>query len=603
MPQPSVPRTPTRRAILLWLLLGLLAANLPGRPAASQIPAPEPTLPVRQIKAINPGWNGSDPKLLTKVGNRMFFTAERHDIGRELWISDGTADGTQLVSDLTPGGESTSIGQIGALGGAAYFTVLRADGFELWRSDGTAAGTGMVRAQSGALPASNMAELGGRLYFFAQTTGQPIVQQLWRTDGTAAGTRSMAQINLGPNYSASIARLDALNGALYAWSERYPDQYGEPRHAFLRYGGGALQTLATCDCEPFARRWWQDGPAASPSLVATMLYGTHKLLIYRGNERREIDLGPLGLRQIGGFIADGDHVLFGATHIDGRLGFWRTDGTAAGTVAGVQLKTDLQHYEQGVITNLTRFDGLLYFSYSGSLSTLWRTDGTAAGTRPVASFKADVSAEGWLRAVGGKLFMPADDMFGNATGTVYGRELWMLGARDAPLIVADANPGPRNGIWRQDLFEVIELPAGIVWSGYSEGNGNDLRLLPRAAAPYVAASGAIGPGGGAARVRLRFGNGGFQASAPQTLTLSLPPDATLIGDTVGTAPTISDNTARWALGELPVAAREADLIIGLPEAPFGTRFGALIGLEPAGGFQQIILTVGGATYLPQVAGP
>ena len=40
---------------------------------------------------------------LVEFAGRLYFAAETGETGRELWVSDGTTEGTQLVEDLRPG--------------------------------------------------------------------------------------------------------------------------------------------------------------------------------------------------------------------------------------------------------------------------------------------------------------------------------------------------------------------------------------------------------------------------------------------------------------------------------------------------------------------
>jgi ELWxxDGT repeat protein len=74
------------------------------------------------------------------------------------------------------------------LNGVAYFSATDGThGFQLWRSDGTASGTQMVKdipgnfGSGGSYP-GNLTNVGGTL-FFAATDG------LWRSDGTPGGTQ------------------------------------------------------------------------------------------------------------------------------------------------------------------------------------------------------------------------------------------------------------------------------------------------------------------------------------------------------------------------------------------------------------------------------
>src|SRR5687768_2443484 len=59
------------------------------------------------------------------AGSRTFFvpdlSSDRLTAGRELMVSDGTADGTRLVKDLTPGRKGSNISEMAAVGNNALF--------------------------------------------------------------------------------------------------------------------------------------------------------------------------------------------------------------------------------------------------------------------------------------------------------------------------------------------------------------------------------------------------------------------------------------------------------------------------------------------------
>ena len=49
---------------------------------------------------------GSYPDNLVEFNNKLYFTADDGKNGNELFVSDGTAEGTQLLVDLRPGNDS-----------------------------------------------------------------------------------------------------------------------------------------------------------------------------------------------------------------------------------------------------------------------------------------------------------------------------------------------------------------------------------------------------------------------------------------------------------------------------------------------------------------
>jgi ELWxxDGT repeat protein len=96
-----------------------------------------------QVRDIRPGAAGSSPYALTAVGRTLFFRATDDTAGTELWKSDGTDFGTELVHDVRPGRDSSRPYELTNVQGTLFF---QADdgthGTELWATDGTAAGRG-----------------------------------------------------------------------------------------------------------------------------------------------------------------------------------------------------------------------------------------------------------------------------------------------------------------------------------------------------------------------------------------------------------------------------------------------------------------------------
>jgi ELWxxDGT repeat protein len=112
----------------------------------------------------------------------VIFNATNNN-GRELWISDGTIEGTHSIIDLYPG-EMDGVFGTGAIGGSFYMYndsliyFAGADGvnamgefvFELFVSDGTEEGTKIVSdlvVGTGGSNPGNFFEFGDRLYFAA----------------------------------------------------------------------------------------------------------------------------------------------------------------------------------------------------------------------------------------------------------------------------------------------------------------------------------------------------------------------------------------------------------------------------------------------------
>ncbi len=77
--------------------------------------------------------------------DRVFFSAATPEHGEELWVSDGTFTGTRLVADVQPGPESSSPFVLLTVDGGVMFSARTAAvGRELWSSNGESAGTRLL---------------------------------------------------------------------------------------------------------------------------------------------------------------------------------------------------------------------------------------------------------------------------------------------------------------------------------------------------------------------------------------------------------------------------------------------------------------------------
>jgi ELWxxDGT repeat protein len=210
------------------------------------------------------------PQLLVAVGDTLYFTANDGTNGYELWRSDGTEDGTHLVKDILSGSGSglTESGYYSAnLTNLAGTLLFAADdgtnGRELWTSDGTAEGTVLVKD---IYPAANTSWLqdfvpvGDKLFFAADdgTNGK----ELWVSDGTGDGTAMVADLWEG-SMSGSPQDLTAAGAQVYFTLA------GEYPHHLWTSDGTAAGTVCLTESYPVARDFYDMG-AGQGTLLFTI---------------------------------------------------------------------------------------------------------------------------------------------------------------------------------------------------------------------------------------------------------------------------------------------------------------------------------------------
>lgn len=137
-------------------------------------------------------------------GYYAFFSATDADHGEELWITDGTPEGTRMVKDINPGTATSDIQYITRFNDKVVFSATDGEnGYELWISDGTEDGTYMV-SDIHTLDSSNptgFTQLDeNHMVFFAmdmdsETYDADPQMWLWITDGTEDGTKLVKELD------------------------------------------------------------------------------------------------------------------------------------------------------------------------------------------------------------------------------------------------------------------------------------------------------------------------------------------------------------------------------------------------------------------------
>jgi ELWxxDGT repeat protein len=375
----------------------------------------------------NPGAAGSSPSDLSVANGALYFFATDSSGTAHLWRSDGTAAGTKALGAVSPrpdvlrspGCDSRAV----ALGGSVYFAGYdAAAAMQLWKSDGTAAGTQRVTnivTPSFGLGVCYLTVSAGQLYFQANDgmTGS----ELWVSDGTAAGTHEVADILPGLSGSTPT-QLTAFMGSLYFLASD-----GTHGSQLWSSNGTAAGTVSS----PLFGTGTPLGIAsmASTLLIRVQTAGTPAIWSSSGNGASPTLLGndygsmfgltnPLFANRGFGYFAGG---MSTAAVLDVEP--WVTDGTAAGTHVLMTINPGVGSFP----SNFADFDGITVFDATlpDSTTQLLRTNGSKTAVL------AAIDIGQTHLAAGQNLFYTS---FDSTSGT----ELWAL-SNAAPVAADDAS--------------------------------------------------------------------------------------------------------------------------------------------------------------------
>jgi len=188
--------------------------------------------------------NLSDIRNLVVSSNQLYFSAasanpsENRGIkGNELWVTDGSANGTHPVKDIAPGNESSNPDYlIDGNGKLFFFANDLVHGNELWKTDGTDTGTVLVKDITTGVQGTQVVEHANHDALATAVNGRlllSLVNTLWESDGTENGTHAVADVILKD--MRYVAFLVSAGGKLFFQGQSY--QYG------LEEFGGSIEPI------------------------------------------------------------------------------------------------------------------------------------------------------------------------------------------------------------------------------------------------------------------------------------------------------------------------------------------------------------------------
>ncbi len=445
------------------------------------------------------------------VGETLFF--DRHDEthGYELWKTDGTEAGTELVRDIWPGPEQSNIRDLTDVNGTLFFTADNGSHNEaLWKSDGSELGTVLVSdicSHSDVEWASTLVNVSGRLFFTVHYEyGE--AWQVYTSDGTPWGTRSVSPYYLGPgpyNLGQGWPGAASSNGRLFfgaddgylgheLWVVRTPPvvesvEIGAGRdHLIVQMNDDDLNTARATDPAHFR-------------LVAANGDADGNGNAFDDGDEIEVTIASIS------YSSDSDQITVWTAGVLGddvfRLELDGDDATSDGTVgitdaAGNHLHGGDAAWHVGatrdfrieMLDDINRTptnsggaeptemaavgDTLFFAANDGPFGVhpgehgweLWATDGTEQGTylvRNIAAYSTS-SDPAQFTDVDGRLFFTCND-------GVHGRELWTSdGTEEGTFLLRDIVPGENCSA----IDELTSFGGRLFFQAYDGVHGPEL---------------------------------------------------------------------------------------------------------------------------------
>lgn len=145
------------------------------------------------IKDIFPGSKPSNIRSMVQAGNLVYFIAESDSTGGGLWRTDGTAQGTFRMMILCANKCSPATIPMLPFKGKMVFNAATTGKEQLYITDGTVNGTTAISDSTLVSVNTGLIEYNGKLFFGARDINGE--SHLWESDGTRTGTRLSMKFN------------------------------------------------------------------------------------------------------------------------------------------------------------------------------------------------------------------------------------------------------------------------------------------------------------------------------------------------------------------------------------------------------------------------
>jgi ELWxxDGT repeat protein len=455
------------------------------------------------VKDIKPGPSGSfvydygSISYITNVDDTLYFIADDGIHGRELWKSDGTAEGTVLVKDINPGSGSSIVTtydygslkdpELTNVNGILYFVANDGiHGQELWKSDGTAEGTVLVediKLGSGSSSPSNLTNVDGTLYFNANDGIHGT--ELWALNTNPAVVSPIVSITaLNANAAEAgnkpaVFRISRTGDTSTALTVKYNvDGTATNGQDYNQLTGtvtiAADQSFVDIAITPVTDTF----PEGSETVTVTLFDQYYQYYIVDPSHTAAsasiaddtstvVLTQPYPVKDI--FPGTGSSYISYLRNVDGTLFFtandgihgqelWKSDGTTAGTVLVKDINPSLSDYFS--LYYFANANGTLYFLNDNT--ELWKSDGTQEGTVLVKDFNSSgYNNLSYLTSVNDTLYF----RYINSTDNRWNDGLWKSDGTEKGTVLV------KNVLYISNLTDANGI---LYFNAYDDTHGREL---------------------------------------------------------------------------------------------------------------------------------
>ncbi|HQM32007.1 MAG TPA: hypothetical protein PKX85_05620 [Candidatus Hydrogenedentes bacterium] len=505
---------------------------------------------------------------IASLGERAILSMVHPECGFELFVCDGTPNSIALLRDIMPGLEGSNPRNFFSTGERVFFEADDGDhGLELWVTDGSLEGTYLVKdilPGKGSSDPHYFAQCGDAVYFAATDGASGI--ELWRSNGTGAGTWRVSE--LAPvSGSGAVWSIMSFKDKVFFCSDS--QAFGEEVFYTAGAPGGATVLMDvvpgpgssgpdnltvfgddlffTCNDGKHGEELWMSAGQAGRPVLVADIYAPPA--------EKALSSSPRHLTPFQGGL------LFCARDIGHGAELWRTDGTSDGTV----LVNDIVAGPADSGPSAFAVLGDRAFFSAAEPSTgreLWVTDGTAEHTRPVADLwpgPASSNPRQLVAVAGAICFLASDDA---------GTRVWRSdGTPEGTVPLPVAAPGDdllfnRVFAWRDAVYAYASTASDSVSLFSASPGGAQLEQL--VTLPGQGPGAMRGGGGGAAPETVREPAATVCALFPPGRELPFTQPARMGDVTYFAAYTPECGTELWKTG---AALRDATLVADIFRGP------------------------------------